>query len=75
MNNLCELIKIAKHRQELADKAVYNVTEYLKTICGSQKAYEEAEEEILLYIYEGTDPQDNKITLNKLLKNIKALNG
>ncbi|MCM1059031.1 MAG: hypothetical protein NC452_01905 [Eubacterium sp.] len=75
MNNLCELIKIAKRRQELADEAVYSVTEHLKTICGNRKAYEEAEEEILLYIYEGTDPQDNKITLKKLLKNIKALNG
>lgn len=75
MNNLSELIKIAKHRQQLADEAINEAVEHLKTICGSKKAYEEAEEEMLLYIYDGTDTHDNTITLNKLLKDIRRING
>ncbi len=76
MNNLSAIIKIAKQRQKLADEAIYKAVQSLKEMCGdNQKAFEEAEEEMLLYIYDGTDTHDNKITLSKLIKDIESING
>ncbi|MCM1062638.1 MAG: hypothetical protein NC452_20525 [Eubacterium sp.] len=74
MENLNDLIKIAKHRQKLADDAIYAALQELKTMFCSQNAYEEAEEAVLLYIYEGTDTKDKQITLGNLIRNIKSIN-
>lgn len=71
MNNLKELIRIAKHRQKLTDAAIEKAINELRMICSDKHTFEEAEEAILLFIYEGTDIDDKKITLDELMRSIK----
>lgn len=74
MNNLRELIKNAKELQEVTDKAVKETLDVLSTKFKNNQYYSEAEEAVLIYIYEGTDVKDKEITLNNLMKKIRAMN-
>ena len=74
MNDLRELIKNAKELQEVTDKAVKETLDVLSTKFKNNQYYSEAEEAVLIYIYEGTDVKDKEITLNNLMKKIRAMN-
>lgn len=74
MNNLKELIKNARELQEITDKAIKETLNVLSAEFKNNQYYSEAEEAVLIYIYEGTDVKDKEITLNKLMKKIRAMN-
>lgn len=74
MNDLRELIRNARKLQKITDEAVKRTLDELESICKNNKYdYKSAEEAVLLFIYEETDANDNKITLNDLMKNIRAI--
>ena len=73
MNDLKELIKEAKELQQITDKAVKETLNVLRAEFKG-KYYEQIEETVLIYIYDGTDINDNEITLNNLMKKIRAIN-
>lgn len=74
MNDLRELIRNARKLQKITDEAIKKALGELKSMCNDKYSYQNAEEAILLFIYEETDTNDNKITLNDLMKNIRAIN-
>lgn len=74
MNNLKELIKNARELQEITDKAIKETLDVLSAEFKNKQYYSEAEEAVLIYIYEGTDVKDKEITLNNLMKKIRAMN-
>lgn len=75
MENLKKLIRIAKERQKIADNAILKAMAELTSLfdARSQKEYEEAEEAVLLYIYDGKDINDNSISLSDLIKQIRTI--
>lgn len=74
MNDLRELIKNAKELQEITDKAIKETLDVLSVEFKDNQYYKEVEEAVLIFIYEGTDIKDNEITLNNLMKKIRAMN-
>lgn len=73
-NNLKELIRGSRKLQKVLDLSIENALNELKDICKDKEAYQNAEEAILLFIYEKTDIDDKKITLDKLMDNIRNIN-
>lgn len=73
-NNLRELIRSARKLQKIVDVSIEKILVELKDICKDKEAYQNAEECVLLFIYEETDINDKKITLDKLMENIRAIN-
>lgn len=74
MNDLRKLIKNAKELQEITDKAIKETLDVLSVEFKDNQYYKEVEEAVLIFIYEGTDIKDNEITLNNLMKKIRAMN-
>lgn len=73
-NNLKELIRGARKLQKILDISIEKVLNDLKDICKDKEAYQNAEEAVLLFIYEETDINDKAVTLDGLMKNIRAIN-
>lgn len=74
MDNLRDLVRSASRRQQFADEAIGRCLDELKLMCSDMKTFEKAEEALLLFIYDGTDTNDNEITLNEFMKNIEEIN-
>lgn len=74
-NNLKELIRSARKLQKILDTSILKILNELIDICGDidQKASENVKEAVLLFIYEETDINDKKITLEELMGNIRAI--
>ena len=74
-NNLKELIRSARKLQKILDTSIFKILNELIDICGDidQKTLENAKEAVLLFIYEETDINDKKITLEELMGNIRAI--
>lgn len=74
-NNLKELIRSARKLQKILDTSILKILNELIDICGDidQKTLENAKEAVLLFIYEETDINDKKITLEELMGNIRAI--
>lgn len=74
-NNLKELIRSARKLQKILDTSILKILNELIDICGDidQKTLENAKEAVLLFIYEETDTNDKKITLEELMRNIRAI--
>lgn len=74
-NNLKELIRSARKLQKILDTSILKILNELIDICGDidKKDLENAKEAVLLFIYEETDINDKKITLEELMGNIRAI--
>ena len=74
-NNLKELIRSARKLQKILDTSILKILNELIDICGDidQKTLENAKEAVLLFIYEETDTNDKKITLEELMRNIRTI--
>ncbi len=74
LNDLKQLIRVAKRQQSITDTAIERAIHRLKLICKSKEVFEEAEEAVLLFIYYGTNINDKEISIDELMKNIKVIN-
>lgn len=74
-NNLKELIRGARKLQKVLDFSIEKLLDELKDICGDidNEDLQNAEDAVLLFIYEETDINDKKITLDELMENIRAI--
>ncbi len=70
MNELRDLIRNAVQLQKITDTAVEKVLDELERICPSKRIYTKAEAAALLFIYDGIDRSDKKITLDQLIEKI-----
>lgn len=75
-NNLKVLIRSARKLQKVLDTSIEKILVELKDICGDidKENLQNAKEAVLLFIYEETDINDKKITLDELMENIRAIN-
>lgn len=73
-NSLKELIRNSRKLQKVLDLSIEKALDELKDICKDKEAYQNAEEAVLLFIYEETDTNDKQITLDKLMDNIRNIN-
>ena len=74
-NNLKELIRSARKLQKILDTSILKILNELIDICGDidNEDFQNAEDAVLLFIYEETDVNDKKITLDELMENIRAI--
>lgn len=70
---LKNLIKNATKSQLNSDVAIKKTLNELKQLCKNPIDYQNAEEAVLLFIYEQTDTNDNKITLDMLIEHISRI--
>ena len=75
INNLKELIRSARKLQKILDTSIEKALNELTDICGDMKKedLQSLKESVLLFIYEETDINDKKITLEDLMGNIRAI--
>ncbi len=75
-NNFKELVRGARKLQKVLDVSIEKVLNELKDICADidKEDLQNAKEAVLLFIYEETDINDKKITLDELMENIRAIN-
>lgn len=76
MNNLRDLRNLilrASKLQKITDRAVEQTLSELEHICPNKRAYAKAEAAALLFIYDGIDKSDKKITLDRLIENIEKI--